>query len=81
MVSNASCTTNCLAPVIKVLLEEGFGVEEGLMTTCHSYTGTQPLVDGPSKKAFRDGRGGAMNIIPATTGAAKAVSLVLPQVK
>ena len=81
MVSNASCTTNCLAPLIHVLLKEGFGLAEGLMTTAHSYTASQMLVDGPSKKAFRDGRAGALNIIPATTGAAKAVALVLPQVK
>lgn len=81
IVSNASCTTNCLAPVVKVLLDSGIGIEEGLMTTCHAYTGTQPLVDGPSKKAFRDGRAGAMNIIPASTGAAKMVWLVLPAVK
>lgn len=81
MVSNASCTTNCLAPLVKVLLNEGFWLEEGLMTTCHAYTGTQPLVDGPSKKAFRDGRAGAMNIIPASTGAAKMVGLVIPEVK
>jgi glyceraldehyde 3-phosphate dehydrogenase len=81
IVSNASCTTNCLTPVVHVLLKEGFGLEEGLMTTCHAYTGTQPLVDGPSKKAFRDGRGGAMNIIPASTGAAKMVGVVLPEVK
>ena len=81
IVSNASCTTNCLAPVVHVLLKEGFGLEEGLMTTCHAYTGTQSMVDGPSKKAFRDGRAGAMNIIPASTGAAKAVALVLPATK
>jgi glyceraldehyde 3-phosphate dehydrogenase len=81
IVSNASCTTNCLAPLVHVLLKEGIGMDEGLMTTCHSYTGTQPLVDGPSKKAFRDGRAGAMNIIPASTGAAKAVGLVLPATK
>ena len=81
IVSNASCTTNCLAPVVHVLLKEGFGLEEGLMTTCHAYTGTQSMVDGPSRKAFRDGRAGAMNIIPASTWAAKAVGLVLPQTK
>lgn len=81
MVSNASCTTNCLAPIVHVLLKEGFGIEEGLMTTAHAYTATQMLVDGPSRKAFRDGRGGAQNIIPASTGAAKAISLVIPEMK
>lgn len=81
LVSNASCTTNCLAPVVHVLLKEGIGIEEGLMTTAHAYTATQMVVDGPSKKAFRDGRAGAMNIIPASTGAAKAISLVIPEMK
>jgi len=81
VVSNASCTTNCLTPLVHVLLKEGFGIEEGLMTTIHSYTASQVLLDGPSRKAFRDGRAGAMNIIPASTGAAKAVGLVLPDVK
>jgi len=81
LVSNASCTTNCLAPLIHVLLKEGIGVDEGLMTTSHAYTASQTIMDGPSKKAFRDGRAGAMNIIPASTGAAKAIGLVLPQVK
>ena len=81
IVSNASCTTNCLAPLVHVLLNEWIWFEEWLMTTCHSYTGTQPLVDGPSKKAFRDWRSWAMNIIPASTWAAKAVWLVLPQTK
>ena len=79
IVSNASCTTNCLAPVVKVLIKEWFWLAEWLMTTCHAYTWTQPLVDGPSKKAFRDGRAGALNIIPASTWAAKAVGLVLPE--
>jgi len=81
IVSNASCTTNCLAPVVYVLLKEGFGVEEGLMTTIHSYTATQKTVDGPSKKDWKGGRTAAINLIPSTTGAAKAVGLVLPEVK
>ena len=80
IVSNASCTTNCLAPVVHVLLESGFGIKEGLMTTIHAYTATQKTVDGPSRKAWRDGRAAATNIIPASTGAAKAVSLVCPAV-
>jgi glyceraldehyde 3-phosphate dehydrogenase len=81
VVSNASCTTNCLAPIVFVLLKEGFGVEEGLMTTIHSYTATQKTVDGPSKKDWKGGRSAALNLIPSTTGAAKAVGLVLPEVK
>src|SRR5205823_14232034 len=81
IVSNASCTTNCLAPVVHVLLKEGFGIAEGLMTTVHSYTATQKTVDGPSKKDWKGGRTAAQNIIPSTTGAAKAVALVLPEVK
>jgi glyceraldehyde 3-phosphate dehydrogenase len=81
IVSNASCTTNCLAPIVHVLLKEGFGVEEGLMTTIHSYTATQKTVDGPSKKDWKGGRSAALNLIPSTTGAAKAVGLVLPEVK
>src|SRR5213075_3346284 len=81
IVSNASCTTNCLAPIVHVLLKEGFGVEEGLMTTVHSYTATQKTVDGPSKKDWKGGRSAALNIIPSTTGAAKAVALVIPEIK
>jgi glyceraldehyde 3-phosphate dehydrogenase len=81
VVSNASCTTNCLAPVVSVLLKEGFGIDEGLMTTVHAYTATQKTVDGPSKKDWKGGRTAAQNIIPSTTGAAKAVALVCPEVK
>lgn len=80
VVSNASCTTNCLAPVTKVLLDN-FGIDQGLMTTIHSVTATQPTVDGPSKKDWRGGRGAFQNIIPSSTGAAKAVALTLPAIK
>ncbi|HVU63892.1 MAG TPA: type I glyceraldehyde-3-phosphate dehydrogenase [Phycisphaerales bacterium] len=80
VISNASCTTNCLAPVAKVINDE-FGLEEGLMTTIHAVTATQPTQDGPSKKDWRGGRNAYMNIIPASTGAAKAAALVIPALK
>ncbi len=80
IVSNASCTTNCLAPVAKVILDN-WGLDEGLMTTIHAVTATQPTQDGPSKKDWRGGRNAYMNIIPSSTGAAKAVALCLPQTK
>merc|ERR1719163_572571 len=81
VVSNASCTTNCLAPICHVLLQEGFGIEKGLMTTIHSYTATQKTVDGVSLKDWRGGRAAACNIIPSTTGAAKAVGECIPTLK
>merc|ERR1719161_178027 len=81
VVSNASCTTNCLAPLVHVLIKEGIGIEKGLMTTIHAYTATQKTVDGPSAKDWRGGRAAACNIIPSATGAAKAVGEVLPSLK
>lgn len=80
VVSNASCTTNCLAPIAKVI-NDNFGLEEGLMTTVHAATATQPTQDGPSKKDWRGGRNAYQNIIPASTGAAKAVTLAIPALK
>jgi glyceraldehyde 3-phosphate dehydrogenase len=81
VISNASCTTNCLVPLVHVLMKEGIGLETGLMTTIHAYTATQKPVDGPSKKDWRGGRAAAINIIPSSTGAAKAAGEVIPEVK
>ena len=81
IVSNASCTTNGLAPIVHVILKEGIGLERGGMTTIHSYTATQKLVDSPSRKTWREGRAAAINIIPSSTGAAKALHEVIPEVK
>merc|ERR1712066_335272 len=81
VVSNASCTTNCLAPICHVLLKEGIGIQKGLMTTVHAYTATQKAVDGVSAKDWRGGRAAALNIIPSATGAAKAAGEVLPSTK
>src|SRR4029077_18651795 len=81
IISNASCTTNCLAPVVHVLLKEGFGIEEGLMTTVHSYTATQKVVDGPSRKDWKGGRGASTTIMPSASGAARAAALAIPEVK
>lgn len=81
VISCASCTTNCLAPIVKVLLDSGIGFEEGLMTTIHAYTASQPVVDGNSKKDFRAGRAAAYNVIPSSTGAAKIIGQVIPAVQ
>merc|ERR1711998_371035 len=81
VVSNASCTTNCLAPLVHVIMKENIGIEKGLMTTIHAYTATQKTVDGVSAKDWRGGRAAACNIIPSATGAAKAVGEVLPSTK
>jgi glyceraldehyde 3-phosphate dehydrogenase len=81
VVSNASCTTNGLAPIVHVILKEGIGIDKGGMTTIHSYTATQKVVDGPSRKTWREGRAAAINIIPSSTGAAKALHEVIPEVK
>ena len=81
IISNASCTTNCLAALVHVILKEGFGLTEGLMTAVHACTASQKTVDGPSRKDWKGGRAAAINIIPSSTGAAKAVGLVLPEIK
>lgn len=80
MVSNASCTTNCIAPLVHVLIKEGIGIEEGLMLTAHAYTASQSLHDGQSKKDLRGGRAAAVNIIPQSTGAAKSIGRIIPEV-
>lgn len=80
VISNASCTTNCLAPLVDII-NKNFGIEEGLMSTVHAVTATQKTVDGPSGKDWRAGRGAAYNIIPSSTGAAVAVTAVIPELK
>ncbi len=80
IISNASCTTNCIAPIVHVLIKEGIGIEEGLMLTAHAYTASQSLQDGPSKKDLRGGRAAAANIIPESTGAAKSIGRIIPEV-
>jgi glyceraldehyde 3-phosphate dehydrogenase len=81
IISNASCTTNCLAPLVHVLMKSGIGLDEGLMTTNHAYTASQALIDGTSRKDFRAGRAAAVNIIPSSTGAAKAIGRIIPEVE
>lgn len=81
IISNASCTTNCIAPMVYVLIREGIGLEEGLMNTMHAYTATQSLTDSPSSKDFRRGRSAGLNIVPSSTGAAKMIGEILPEVK
>ncbi|MCX6796587.1 MAG: type I glyceraldehyde-3-phosphate dehydrogenase, partial [Candidatus Falkowbacteria bacterium] len=81
IISTASCTTNCLAQLIEVLIHESIGVEKGLLNTVHSYTATQKTVDGPSKKDWRGGRAAAINLIPSSTGAAKAIGKVIPEME
>jgi glyceraldehyde 3-phosphate dehydrogenase len=81
IVSNASCTTNCITPIVHVLMQSGIGIEEGIMTTIHSYTSSQSLVDGVNAKDPRKGRAAAENVIPTSTGAAKAVGFAIPELK
>jgi glyceraldehyde 3-phosphate dehydrogenase len=81
VISNASCTTNCIAPLVRVLMQSGIGIEQGFMATMHAYTSTQPTQDGPSKKDFRRGRAAAMNIIPTSTGATDAIGSAIPEMK
>jgi len=81
IISCASCTTNCLAPLVYILVKEGIGIEEGLMTTCHAFTASQALVDGSSQEEFRRDRAATINMIPTTTGAAKSIGEIIPEVK